>query len=78
MEASHVDLIDALVPELVGDYELPAELEDSLQRHRRELKRLVAALRSAGVSEQMIEESVSVMIASYRDELILALKGTMR
>ncbi len=64
-------------PDPFSGLDLPVELEASLQRHREDLKRLVAALRAVGVSEARIEESVSVMMASYRDELILAMKMTM-
>jgi hypothetical protein len=58
--------------------EIPAELEHSLQRHREHLARLVMSLRSAGVNEAQIEESISVMVASYKDELIRTIKRMVR
>ena len=57
---------------------IPAELEDSLQRHRENLARLVVTLRSAGLSEEQIEESVSVIVASYKSELLRTIKSMMR
>jgi hypothetical protein len=56
------------------DLEIPVELEESLQRHREHLARLVVTLRSAGVDDAQIEESVSVIVASYKDELVRAMK----
>lgn len=61
-----------------GDIEIPSELEDSLQRHRQNLATLVVSLRSAGVSEAHIEESVSVILASYKEELLRTVKRMMR
>jgi hypothetical protein len=61
-----------------GDIDIPAELEESLQRHREHLARLVMSLRSAGVSDAQIEESVSVIVASYKDELIRTMKRMVR
>lgn len=61
-----------------SDVEIPPELEESLQRHRKNLVRLIITLRSAGISESQIEESVSVIVASYKDELMQALKTFMR
>ena len=56
------------------DLDIPVELEESLQRHREHLARLVITLRSAGVDDAQIEESVSVIVASYKDELVRAMK----
>jgi hypothetical protein len=61
-----------------GDLEIPAELEESLRRHRENLGRLVMSLRIAGVNEAQIEESISVIVASYKDELIRSVKRMMR
>jgi hypothetical protein len=36
------------------------------------------SLRSAGVKDAQIEESVSVIVASYKDELIGAMKRMVR
>lgn len=57
---------------------IPAELEGSFRRHRENLARLVVTLRSAGLSEEKIEESVSVIVASYESELLRTIKSMMR
>jgi hypothetical protein len=54
--------------------DIPVELEESLRRHREHLARLVLSLRSAGFSREQIEESVSAIIASYKTELMAALR----
>jgi hypothetical protein len=54
--------------------DIPVELEESLRRHREHLARLVLSLRSAGFSRVQIEESVSAIIASYKTELMAALR----
>jgi hypothetical protein len=61
-----------------GDFAIPTELEESIQRHREHLAKLVASLRSAGINEAQIEESISVLVASYKNELILAMKRIKR
>lgn len=61
-----------------GELEIPAELEENIQRHREHLMRLVLSLRSAGVDEAQIEESVSVIVASYKDELLRLMKRIVR
>jgi len=58
--------------------DIPPELEESLQRHRQHLARLVIDLRCAGVQEAQIEHSVSVIVDSYKEELIRAMKRMMR
>ena len=60
-----------------ADLEVPAELDESLRRHREHLARLIATLRLAGVGEAHIEESVSVIVDSYKLELIRAIKRMM-
>jgi hypothetical protein len=61
-----------------ADMEVPEALQASLQRHRENLARLIRDLQSAGISEEQIETSVSVIVASYRDELLRAVKSMMR
>ena len=58
--------------------EIPAALLPSLNRHRENLARLVLSLQSLGLDEKQIESSVSVIIASYKDELISAIKAIVR
>ena len=60
------------------EIDIPPELEDSIRRHREHLARLIANLRLAGVDEAHIEQSVSVIIESYKAELTLAVKRMMR
>lgn len=61
-----------------SDLEIPPELEQSLQRHREHLLSLVVNLRSAGMSEPQIEESVTILISSYKEELVRAMKRMAR
>jgi len=58
--------------------EVPPELEASIQRHRANLVQFILSLRSAGISEDQIEESVTVIVTSYKEELIRTLKTLMR
>lgn len=60
-----------------GDLEIPPELEGSLARHREHLAVLIKSLRLAGVGDEQIEQSVSVIIASYKDELVRTIKQMM-
>ncbi len=60
-----------------GDLDIPPELEESLNRHREHLGKLVINLRAAGVHDSQIEESVSVLVASYKDELLRTIKRIM-
>lgn len=60
-----------------NETELPAELQASLERHRRHLAALVASLRAAGVNDELIEHSVRQLIESYTAELTAALRSTV-
>lgn len=64
----------SLREDLFEDLEIPQELEASLQRHRQHLGQLVSTLKMAGVGEEQIEHSVSVIVASYKEELLEAIK----
>jgi hypothetical protein len=57
---------------------VPVVLEDSLRRHRENLTRLVVSLQSAGVSEAQIEASVTAIVASYKAELMEAIKSMVK
>ena len=57
---------------------MPAALAASIQRHRAHLAQLVASLRAAGIAEAQVEASVNTLIASYRAELMVALKSWMK
>ena len=61
-----------------ADIEIPDALQESLERHRSNLVRLVETLRTAGLSETQIETSVSVMVESYKAELLRAIKTMVR
>jgi hypothetical protein len=61
-----------------GDLEIPEALQSSLDRHRENLARLIVSLQSAGIGEEQIETSVSVVVASYKEELTRAIKMMMR
>ncbi len=74
--SEHTGILAAHDP--FGDLEIPAELQSSLDRHRQNLARLIVSLKSAGLSEEQIESSVSVVVASYKDELTRAIKMMMR
>jgi hypothetical protein len=65
-------------PDSFSGIDIPPELEESLRRHRENLVRLVTTLRSAGISQAQIEESVAVIVASYKYELMQALNAWMR
>ena len=61
-----------------AELEIPEPLQQSLARHRDHLAQFVMSLRSAGLSETQIEMSVSVMVESYKQELLLAIKALVR
>ena len=61
-----------------ADIHIPKPLQESLQRHRENLVTLVANLQSVGVHESQIEASVSVIVDSYKQELLRAIKALVR
>ena len=73
-----VPKLDPLQDDPFREIDIPPELEDSIRRHREHLARLISNLRLAGVDEAHIEQSVSVIIESYKAELTLAVKRIMR
>jgi hypothetical protein len=58
-----------------ADLDVPPQLEESLMHHRRHLAQLIRAMKTAGVSEEHMEESVSEIIASYKAELLAAIRS---
>ena len=66
------------VTDTFADIEIPEALQESLQRHRENLAGLVANLQSVGVSEAQIEASISVIVESYKEELLRAIKVMVR
>ncbi len=67
-----------LLADPFADLEVPEALQVSMERHRANLAQLVRNLHSAGVSEEQIEASVSMLVESYRQELIRAIRMMMR
>ena len=61
-----------------GDLTIPEPLQESMKRHRDNLANLVANLQSVGLSEPQIEASVSVIVDSYKEELLRAIKVLVR
>ena len=61
-----------------SDLDVPLELEASIQRHRVHLAQLVRNMQNAGVSANQIEESISVIVTSYKEELTQAIKSMVR
>ncbi|MEO6923740.1 MAG: hypothetical protein ABI142_07945 [Bryocella sp.] len=69
--------------ELIGsnpfaNLEIPPQLEASIARHRQHLGELVHTMKTAGISHEQIEESVSVLIESYKAELLTAIRSMTR
>ncbi len=58
-----------------SDLFVPEPLQASLDRHRENLARLIMSLQSVGMTETQIETSVAVVVSSYKDELLRAIKA---
>jgi excinuclease UvrABC helicase subunit UvrB len=61
-----------------ADLEIPEILQESLQRHRENLAKLVLNLHSAGLRESEIEASVVVIVDSYKQELLRAVRALVQ
>jgi hypothetical protein len=57
-----------------ADLEIPPFFEGSLARQRGHLVELARTLKIAGVRDETIEESVSVLVALYKEELMVAIR----
>jgi hypothetical protein len=57
---------------------IPAELQDSVQRHQRHLAALVSSLRAAGLTEEVIDASVRQLLDSYHAELTSAMRALLQ
>lgn len=55
--------------------EVPDELRRVSERHQHHIGELVTTLRSAGLTEQLIEDAVDQLVASYRCQLLEAVKA---
>jgi hypothetical protein len=69
---------EMLMADPFDDLEVPEALQASMKRHRENLAQLVRNLHSAGVGEEQIETSVSVLVDSYRQELLRAIRLMVR
>jgi hypothetical protein len=57
------------------DVQIPDELRDVASRHQQHIAELILKLRSVGLDDATIERSVDQLIASYRAELMRAVKA---
>ncbi|MBW4024388.1 MAG: hypothetical protein HIU92_14900 [Proteobacteria bacterium] len=55
--------------------EIPPVLRDSVARHQANLLRLLESFRAAGMDDAQIEPAVTVVIDSYRRELLDAIRS---
>ncbi|WP_446742457.1 hypothetical protein [Silvibacterium acidisoli] len=69
---------ESIAQNAFSDLDVPPQLEDSLRRHRANLIQFIRNLQTAGINDMQIEESVSLMIASYREELVRTIKSMVR
>ena len=68
MENSSVKL-----PDLTQGMKIPPTLEASVQRYQANFARLVRILYNAGLGAAQIEESINMLVETYRTELASAL-----
>lgn len=54
---------------------VPDVLRPSLERHRANLERLIGNLHAAGMNEAQIESAVTMLVDTYRAELLAAIKA---
>lgn len=57
------------------DLPVPKQLIEVSSRHQQHIAELVLKFRKSGMDEILIEHSVDQLIASYRTELIAAIKS---
>ena len=62
----------------IEDCDIPTVLQASVDRHRVNLSRLITSLQSAGIDDARIEASVTAVVASYRQELLAAIRTMMK
>lgn len=56
-------------------FQIPEQLREVAGRHQEHVAELVSKLRSVGMDDNLIERSVDQLIASYRAQLLEAIKG---
>lgn len=57
------------------DFEIPKQLQEVAARHQQHVAELVTRLEQVGMDEELIERSVDQLIASYRSQLLEAVKA---
>lgn len=57
-----------------SEIDIPPILRESVARHEVNLARLLQSLRAAGMDEPQIEAAVTVVIDSYKCELLAAIR----
>lgn len=57
------------------DITVPDALREVASRHQQHVAELIAKLQAVGLDDQLIERSVDQLIASYRAELMQAVKA---
>jgi hypothetical protein len=57
------------------EIQIPNELREVAGRHQQHIVALISQLQSAGLDDGLIERSVDQLIASYRSELMKAVKA---
>lgn len=62
------------ISELTQGMEIPPTLQASVQRHQANLVRLAGNLHVAGLSAGQIEESINMLVETYRAGLASALR----
>lgn len=67
----------SIITRLSGGIDIPPVLEESVQRHHKNLLKLAYNLESAGLSFEQIETSINTLVKSYRLELISAIHALM-
>jgi hypothetical protein len=75
--ALDTDLLETLVSAHPSplEIEIPPILRASVGRHQANLARLLESLRAAGMDDAQIEAAVTVVIDSYKHELLQAIRS---
>lgn len=63
------------VPDLAQGMEIPPALQASVSRHQANLARLANNLHVCGLGVQQIEESINMLVETYRAELVGAVRA---
>ena len=66
------------LPDLTQGLEIPSTLRATVQRHQANFAELACNLHSAGISAVQIEESINMLLETYRTVLVSALRVEQR